>query len=718
MKPIFCKFCLLTLLLACFTTARYSQNQSLCQPKCITAPNRPNDSGCKIQEQKCFMKDRSRTTGGIAKPVQVHSGPGWYLYRANQYDSIALNFSWKLPKEFLTKNLEGFRIVIQSEKRFRSIKAYQPDTIYFCIDGNLTANGKNSPQFYYDCYGKFDSAPVELGDYFTIYITPNSGNLTQEQFKMYSLSIGIQVPPNCDDESLRNVKTCKRSISVSKYVCNNRTAIVRYTLPQDKATTATFKLCRSRIRSAETERCNDKVRAPNRSMPLSVTAMPIEVPDEKNWREGFFVEVHRNVQDDPRQQVRINFTDHCSSSESASPLPLGIVLPTCVVASVAFIIMVLCLLKTGIFKQCLIDQACPRKGVIAAKPKTLESRPDEKNRSPSIYIIFVDDHFKHKEIVSKFAKFLQNDLEFRVIFELWDQVKLHSNCTLWLENVMALADKILVIWSPGAKRRWELQTSIDTHQDDLYDLFTPVMIQIKKDLLRKQNVGKYFFAYFEYCSESDIPQAFHKQSFRQFKLMHQFEELYFRLKNTGNSQPGLERNQEKVAFDKIYCPKISTLDPILKNAISDMCIYVKNNPTWHCNEKSSLNTKKGNNFACYTSDKRQQTAQTKTSNAAYVSDKIVVRNFQAPDDCDSLSEDDCHSSELKPCFTSFEIGHDFETTSHLNCTTPGPEKSSMRLSEHLFIDSIRADYFTEDNFKSSSETLYLEQNISETHQVS
>jgi len=86
---------------------------------------------------------------------------------------------------------------------------------------------------------------------------------------------------------------------------------------------------------------------------------------------------------------------------------------------------------------------------------------------------------------------------------------------------------------------------------------------------------------------------------------------------------------------------------------------------------------------------------------------------------DSLSEDDNHESELKPCLEpSFEIGHcDFGTISNFNCAISDPEPSAVRLCRHSFVDSIRADYFTEDNFKCSSETLNLEQNISDTQEI-
>jgi len=741
MNSFFSKFCLLIALLVCFRNVRCSPNKSLCQPKCIPTPAWPNAPRCKIQEQKCFTKDHSQTTGGIAKPVRVDSDPGWYLYRTDKYDIIALNFSWKLPKGFLMENFDGFKIEIKSDKRSQNIIGYQPDTMYFCIDGIFTTIRKGSPQFNYDCYGKFGSAPVELDDYLTVHITPNSGHLTYEGLKNYSLSIGIRVP-NCDDKSLSNVKTCQNSISVLKYFCNNRTVILQYTMSSWQANTATVKLCR--IRSADNPRCTETLKRQS-YMPLSTKAMAIEIPAETNSGEGFLVEVFSSNRNAQRLRTKINFTVACPSPESASSLPLGVILPTCVVASVALITTVLCVLKPILFTPCISDQACPRQDV-AAKPKMLKGRGVDKN-PPCVYIIFVDDHFKHKDIVSNFASFLQSDLEFIIVFELWDQEKLYSNYTLWLQNAMALADKILVIWSPGAKRRWELQTSTDTHQDDLYDLFTPVVIQIKKDLLRNRNVGKYFFAYFEYCSESDIPQAFHKQSFRQFKLMHQFEELYFHLKNTGNSQTTLELKQEGIAFDKSLCPNFTTFGPILKNAISDMCKYVKNNPTWHCNDKSSFNSEKGNTCEYITSDEILPTAQAKTSSATYFSDKVAVKNLHATprpkfksrdhrtslhpnysrfnnnslnenqQDFHSLSESDNHALELESCFESSEIDHDLEAISNFSCATPGQETSAVRLSERSFIDSIHADYFTEDNFKSSSETLNSAQNMLETQQV-
>jgi len=580
MKPFFFKFSLLTLLLACWTNVRCSLSQSLCLPKCITIQTPPNASRCELHEQKCFMKDRSPTTRGIAKPVEVDSGPGWYLFRADKYDFIALNFSWKLPKEFFVENLEGFQILIESEQKAQRKVGYQPDVMYFCIDGNFTTLGKVSPLFYYDCYGRFGPAIIDPGDYFNVHITPYQKYLTNVDLKRFSLSIEIAVP-KCDDKSLKNMETCQNSINILQYFCNNRTAILQYSLSAWKGNAATVLLCQPL--NSNNPRCIDVLKAYT-DRPLRMTAMPIEIPAEKNLNQNFSVEVFNDQPDALRLRTRINFVKACSSS-----LPLDIILPSCVIASIALITTMLCLLRHVIWKRWLDDQPCPCKGV-----RTARAIADEKNSFPSVYIIFVDDHFKHRDIVSKFASFLYNDLGFLVTFEMWDKEKLCKNYRLWLENAMALADKILVIWSPGAKRRWEVQTSIETYQAGLYDLFTPVMTQIKEDLLRNQNVGKYLFAYFEYCSESDIPEDFRELSFCQFKLMHQFVELYFRLKNTENFQTGLELKKEKVAFEKLFYPNVTKFGPILKKSISDMCKYVQNYPTWHCNENSTFQSAQGN----------------------------------------------------------------------------------------------------------------------------
>jgi len=676
------------------------------------------------------MKDRSPTTGGISKPVRVDSGPGWYLYRADKYDFIALNFSWKLPEEFLMENLEGFQILIDSEKSSRRKIGY----LYFCVSGNLTTITKDSLQFYYECYGKSGPAVIEPGDSFIVHITPYPRYQTPGDLKNYSLSIEIQAP-TCHDKSLSNVEICQNSISVLKYFCNNRTFILHYSLSLWKGNRATVLLYHT-INSNKFR--NVRILESYYNMSLSMTAMPIKIRAEISLYEEFLVEVFNEAPDAQRLRTKISFAEACQSLKSVSPFQLGILVPACVIASVVLVTVMMCLLKPIIvFKRWSSDQPFTLKGVIAAKPTIADSRTDEKNHSPFIYIIFFDDHFKHRDIVSKFARFLQNDLGFIVIFEQWDEENLYSNYTSWLENAMALADKILVIWSPGAKKRWELQTSIETHQDDLYDLFTSTAMQIKKDLLRNQAERKYIFAYFEYCSESDIPEDFREISFSQFKLMGQFEKLYFLLKNGKNFQPGLKPKHEKVAFDQLFCPNVTEFGPILKTAITDMCKHVKSNPTWHCNGKSSFNSEKGNTCEYITSDESLRTAQTKARGATHFYDKVVVKNlhpapspkFKSRDhrtpqhpncswlnsngfesghengqDFHSFSENNCRVSELKPRLeSSFEIGHDFENTSNFD--------SAVRFSVHSFIDSIRADYFTEDNFKSNSETLNLEQKL-------
>nr|CAB3255999.1 interleukin-17 receptor A-like [Phallusia mammillata] len=201
----------------------------------------------------------------------------------------------------------------------------------------------------------------------------------------------------------------------------------------------------------------------------------------------------------------------------------------------------------------------------------------------TVYIVFVDDHPKHKDIILKFASFLQCDLGFHVLLELWEQDAIYKDSLTWMENSLNKSDKIIVVWSPGAKRRWESQNKVDQT-----DMFCPVVKKIKGDLLMKRNTGKYFCAFFDYCSDTDVPKAFSELSFCNFKLMNQFEDLYFRLTTLEKFQPGKVIHQNKVTTKSCFTHQENKFGKVLSDAVVEMCDFVQSNPDWSENKEKQL----------------------------------------------------------------------------------------------------------------------------------
>ena len=388
----------------------------------------------------------------------------------------------------------------------------------------------------------------------------------------------------------------------------------------------------------------------------------IQIPPDYNLFDSFSVEVFGNENVYVRQRTKITFVGVCPS-DSESSLSLYIIVTVFVVAFVA----ITCLLLWFGFKKWMKHKAClSQQTAPDLKFSVVERR--KINTVVSVYIVFVDDHPKHTDVVVKFASFLQKDLGFDVIFEMWDSENVSRNCTSWIESSMAKANKIIVIWSPGARIRWEQHTSCHTIQTDLADLFTPVVMQIKKDFLWNQNMGKYFFAFFEYCSESDIPEVFHEQLFCQFRLMQHIEKLYFLLTNVEKFQPGFELKQDKVAFNSVFDLSVNELGPLLKSSIVDMCTYVKDNPTWYVSKKQGRKEIQAHVTEPLIADVKKPVGSSQSIRSAcivhhcddaYTQSSSLLPGYVLEGDSIYVEDkvDANHGSE-----ESFEVGHELESS--------------------------------------------------------
>ena len=143
-----------------------------------------------------------------------------------------------------------------------------------------------------------------------------------------------------------------------------------------------------------------------------------------------------------------------------------------------------------------------------------------------IFLIFVNDNAKHLNVIKTFVNFLQTDLGFDVICEIFQTLEYSTNLVSWMETSFLEADKILTIWSEEAVQRWMLYNKGDAASQDL---FSPVLKNIKTDLFRQLNREKYYFSCFDYFQTESIPKEFKDEIC--FRLMSQLEDLYYRLRS-------------------------------------------------------------------------------------------------------------------------------------------------------------------------------------------
>ena len=205
----------------------------------------------------------------------------------------------------------------------------------------------------------------------------------------------------------------------------------------------------------------------------------------------------------------------------------------------------------------------------------LNPSPTLKSKPVKLFLVFANNNEKHLQVVLNFANFLQADLGFDVMCELFQTLQISVDPVSWMNYCMKQCDKILVVWPPS------LIKQTDTAAVPERDLFTPVLKNIRNDLFCGVNLDKYYFCYFDYCSTELIPEDFNASKVYHFHLMNEFEKLYYLLIEMKKYEPGGERKNEKVMIDKLFLNEINKYGPLLQDSLLEMKSYSKANPNWY-----------------------------------------------------------------------------------------------------------------------------------------
>lgn len=143
-------------------------------------------------------------------------------------------------------------------------------------------------------------------------------------------------------------------------------------------------------------------------------------------------------------------------------------------------------------------------------------------------------------------------------------------------------DKVLVLCSPGVQAKWRAMCGhgrVTLREDVLSpagDVFIPFLHRFLPDVHHTAVLGKYLVAHFsDVCSEDDVPSLFAVAL--KYKLMKQFEELYFHILDVEKYQPGEIKHIPGIGGDEYFnCP--SGRD--LKDAIDTFHAFQLQNPGW------------------------------------------------------------------------------------------------------------------------------------------
>ncbi|KAM9816169.1 interleukin-17 receptor A [Syngnathus typhle] len=226
---------------------------------------------------------------------------------------------------------------------------------------------------------------------------------------------------------------------------------------------------------------------------------------------------------------------------------------------------------------------------LAVKQQPQYFQVEERKR---VFILYSLDHPLYKNIILKFCAFLTAKCGTEVILDLLDSTRLGTLGRLqWLdwqrERIEGSSDKILLLCSQGVRAKWRAMCGEkrvllkEDLRSPVGDMLTPALGLVVPHLVRHASFEKYMVAYFEDVgSPEDVPPPFNVTV--RYKLMKQFEELFFRILDTEKHGPGRVCHIEGLAEGEYHrCPS----GRALQEALEAFREYQLEHPRWFDEER-------------------------------------------------------------------------------------------------------------------------------------
>ncbi|XP_031611602.1 interleukin-17 receptor A isoform X1 [Oreochromis aureus] len=246
------------------------------------------------------------------------------------------------------------------------------------------------------------------------------------------------------------------------------------------------------------------------------------------------------------------------------------------------------LLLISICLACLLWRASHKDPLNTSSP-TARDQPQvlQVKERKSVLIIHSLDHPLYKNIVLKLCAFLMNKCGTEVVLDLLDSSRLGVLGKIqWLdwhkEQIEKSSAKILILCSRGVQAKWRAMCGdkqVFMREDacsSVGDMLTPSLSLLVPHFIRSASFKKYIVAYFDgISSEEDVPSPFNITV--RYKLMKQFEEVFFRILDLEKHEPGIVKKVEGLSEDTYHlCPS----GRALYDAIEAFRAYQLKHPRW------------------------------------------------------------------------------------------------------------------------------------------
>ncbi|CAK8698504.1 unnamed protein product [Clavelina lepadiformis] len=500
----------------------------------------------------------------------------WYLYPDPVHaglKSIAVNISWGPTNNGLVTHLQGFEVVFSNGKA-----AYPP--LYYCLHTKLDFFKHALSDFHYDCFGLINQTYVNPGDQIDILVRSLPRSQTNEK------KFRIEIPCCKKRKKFSEVSYCslKKFINATAKVvsCNDRLVQFTYVVPD---------IYRNKfhIQSLVSNPAYKTVSVYNTSQLAG--NITFTLPEKCNFSQIFAVAIVESSRCRERLSLTtFNFTECQNAADVTTFFTIGLVGTIFVIIAAAIVVVVISDKRHHV--SIWLSLKCDRDskfggGVMESVSQQRQDETEQsdvkagmKDKVQKLFVVFCDDHDQHRCVILKLINFLVEDLGFQVSSELSESLNLIEDAFSWMDQKLSEADKVVVIWSPLGKEKWQKYMECSVIDSNSPDVFSPVVKQIRNDLRCGRNLGKYIFAYFEYCSTDVIPDIFAELAVPCFRLMNQLEDIYFKITGEEKYNPGGTLRVENVESERYFLHGINRHGLGLKTRVDEMCKFVRIHPKW------------------------------------------------------------------------------------------------------------------------------------------
>ncbi|XP_042352599.1 interleukin-17 receptor A isoform X2 [Plectropomus leopardus] len=470
----------------------------------------------------------------------------------------AVNVTWKIKSDGSVKTLRGTAINIQDESTNQSI----------CVQFSykLNSNQQQNPNYGLWTFS-LDGVMVELGHTYRVSVF----NLPEPETLRYRTPNSITIP-GCSDTKIQRARVCLENGSLWDPPLTT-------TVTLDEGLKKFFLVVG--FEAAEyAERylvsilshgfhCSKNISKENRTR-LNVTfefdVWQLSQCEVVSVIQPFFIGCKNDCR---RHEEKINFCQYY--------------LPRTLIIKATVGLLVICgFLAYSLWRVSQKDTVNASSS--AAKQ---QSDPPQVHERRRVLIIYSLDHPLYKHIVLKLCAFLSTKCGTDVVLDLLDSTRLGVLGGIqWLdwhrEQIESSSDKILILCSQGVQAKWRAMCGgkqlllREDSRSTAGDMLSPALSLMIPHLIRSASFEKYIVAYFDdVCSEEDVPSPFNITV--RYKLMKQFEELFFRILDTEKHEPGRMNHIKGLSEDEYcHCPS----GRALRDAIEAFRAYQLEHPQW------------------------------------------------------------------------------------------------------------------------------------------